>query len=71
MICADADLGKLDAELSAVYTSRANQAPDEAKKVMRGSQHDWLKARRNTCTDVACLKKAYAERIEQISLIRF
>ena len=71
MICADAELAKLDVELSNIYASRSSQAPDEAKKVMRGSQLDWLKARRNACPDVGCLQKAYAERIEQISAIRF
>lgn len=71
MICAEEDLAKLDVELSKVYSSRFNQAPDEAKKSMRGSQLEWLKTRRNICMDVACLKKEYNARIEEISITKF
>lgn len=72
MTCTDADLAKLDVELSKIYSSRYNQAPDEAKKALRESQLDWLKAHRNICTDdVACLKKAYNDRIEAIAIIKF
>lgn len=61
LICANADLSKLDEDLASAYGSALAQAdkPDTLKQ----AQKTWLKLR-NTCADPTCVKRAYESRIE-------
>lgn len=59
MICADAELSRLDEEIA---KSCQDALPDSsAADTMQQGQRDWLQ-QRNQCEDTACLKKAYEER---------
>jgi uncharacterized protein YecT (DUF1311 family) len=59
MICANAELSKLDEEMAGVYkTTLAGSTTGTIKNI----QKEWLKAR-NQCKDVACLKSSYGQQI--------
>lgn len=60
LVCADAELSKLDEKLSAAYKT-ALQDQSQAEMI-RQEQKSWLK-RRNACVDIACLKSSYRIRI--------
>jgi uncharacterized protein len=63
MICADSGISKLDEQLDAAYTQVRKTSGDErAEKAM---QLAWLKGR-NTCTDLACIQRAYASRVAEL-----
>ena len=66
MICADAELSKLDEELNNKYVDvlSKNTSPDTIK----AKQKEWLKER-NRCGNVACVKSAYISRIEGVNSI--
>jgi uncharacterized protein len=67
MICADAELSRLDSELGTLYGDlRRNAGSNEA--TLKRDQRIWLKER-NACTDSACLAKAYRERIGQLKTL--
>ena len=59
MICADAELSKLDEELNAAYSNVLKE--DGSATSMRITQKRWLK-KRNTCLDAACLITSYKQR---------
>jgi len=63
LICADADLSKLDEDLAAAYTAAliAHGKPT----AIRQAQKQWLKER-NDCTSENCVKTAYATRIASL-----
>ncbi len=64
MICADAELSRLDSELGALYTHARGTAGSDGAALKR-DQRAWLKER-NACTDSACLARAYRGRIVQL-----
>lgn len=64
IICADAELTKLDEELAVVYKS-ALQDKKQADSI-RLAQKQWLKVR-NGCADAACIKHAYESRLHGLS----
>lgn len=66
MICADAELSRLDRELGRVYASARNAAPDQAA-FRRQQNREWVR-RESTCRDRDCLLRWYAER--RIQLMR-
>ena len=65
LICADGELGKLDATLTKLYakTLISSGDPDAIASVER----DWLKTERNKCGTTDCLKLAYHARIKQLA----
>jgi uncharacterized protein YecT (DUF1311 family) len=65
LICKDEDLAKLDVKLASAYTESLKSSDD--KPALKSAQLDWMKSRRNKCTNAQCLADAYAERIAQIS----
>jgi uncharacterized protein YecT (DUF1311 family) len=66
MICADADLSKLDDVMARAYISAKVKAGDE----LRAQQRQWLKDRDLNCVmDTVCLGDSYRERIQQLTLI--
>jgi hypothetical protein len=64
MICADAELSKIDEELSSAYNEALKKAADPA--ALKREQQVWLKER-NACTDAACVKQAYEARLQGLS----
>lgn len=66
MICADPELSKLDEELAKTYQ---NAMKDEGQaEVIKSTQKLWLKER-NHCEDAACVKQAYASRLQNLEAL--
>jgi uncharacterized protein YecT (DUF1311 family) len=61
LICNDGELSKLDEELVFNYAQTMEQG--EYKSYLKNSQRFWIKNIRDVCTDTACLKMMYKERI--------
>lgn len=60
LICADAELSRLDAKLGEAY-ARARRSTDDAA-TLQAAQRAWL-AQRNRCDDSDCLAERYRQRI--------
>lgn len=60
MICADAELSKLDSQMSKLYKPKG-----ESADFQRAIQRRWLK-QRNQCADADCLRTAYAARLREL-----
>ena len=63
MICADADLSKLDDKITNVY--RRISSIRQESDVLRQAQNTWLQ-KRNRCADVACVRRAYWVRLQEL-----
>jgi uncharacterized protein len=63
MICADAELSRLDEEIAKLYSEVFKKSPDET--MLKKRQREWLKAR-NLCGDVPCLHRYYQGRIAEL-----
>lgn len=63
MICADAELSRLDDELAVVYATalRVNGNAD-----VRQRQKQWM-TQRNSCTEATCVKDAYLKQMTELS----
>jgi uncharacterized protein len=59
-ICSDKQLSGLDDQLAGLYKAARATAANSA--TLEAEQQAWLSAR-DQCTNAACLKKAYADRI--------
>jgi uncharacterized protein len=66
IICSNAELSKLDEQLSVAYVQ--GNAASISKAELKSSQRRWLIEKRNICTDASCVKKAYEERLNEIEL---
>jgi uncharacterized protein len=65
LICADGELGELDAALAKVYgKARISSGDSDAVDAV---ERDWLKTVRDKCSSVDCLKSAYHARIKQLA----
>jgi hypothetical protein len=64
MICADAELSRLDLELGRLYELALKQAPKP--EILLEQQRTWLKER-DQCADVAGLRLSYQDRIDQLT----
>ena len=64
LICGDAELSKLDEELSAAYKT-ALQDEKRADSIKQ-AQKQWMKDR-NGCSDAACVKGAYEARLVKLN----
>ena len=64
LICADAELSKLDEELNAVY--KAALQDGKQADTTKQAQKQWMKER-NGCVDAACVRRAYEARLKAIS----
>ena len=64
LICGDAELSKLDEELSAAYKA-AVQDKTKAKEVKQ-AQKQWMKER-NSCADAGCVKGAYEAQLSSLA----
>jgi uncharacterized protein len=66
LICADAELSKLDEELNAAYKAVVQ---DKTKAdVVKRVQRQWMKER-NGCADAACVKGAYEARLQSLASV--
>lgn len=65
LICADAEISKLDEELNAAY----NAALQDRKQTesSRQAQKQWMKER-NRCSDAVCVKRAYEGRLKALGM---
>ena len=58
LVCRDAILGELDAEMTAAYRAAYGDG------ALSAEQRDWLTGRRDACgTDIFCIERAYGDRI--------
>lgn len=65
MICADAGLSELDEYLARYYAAGRAEL-EGAASCLQVDQAQWLKATRNACTNGACLKTAYLNRLGEL-----
>ena len=63
MICADAELSKLDEDMAQAYSAALKETDNAG---VRQNQKQWA-MQRNSCTEVACVKDAYVKRIAELS----
>ena len=61
LVCADAELSKLDERVAEAYKKALTADPG-----WKTRQHKWLSNVRNRCTDAACLKQTYAGRLSYL-----
>jgi len=65
LICADAELSKLDDELNAAYKTALQD--EKQPEAIRQAQKQWMKER-NVCVDAACVKGAYETRLKALGI---
>lgn len=66
LICSDAELSALDAQMMALYQRLAEiQSDDSLKK----EQRKWIKEDRDTCPDARCMALFYRSRINKLEII--
>ena len=64
MICADAELARLDKHLTFVHKQLLASSPNA--DAVRAAQQRWLSDVRNRCADVPCLTAAYSRRLREM-----
>ncbi|MES2825573.1 MAG: lysozyme inhibitor LprI family protein [Pseudomonadota bacterium] len=65
LICSNAKVSALDEQLATLYKTASDTATD--KDTFKSQQRDWLKKKRNVCTDAECLTQAYQVRINELT----
>ncbi len=63
-ICGDAKLSKLDEKLAKAYKKAKNNTDKDA---LKKEQRQWIRTKRKSCKDVACLRKVYTERVDELN----
>ena len=67
MICAEAELSKLDEDLAGAYAiALENRSQSDTKEALKNDQKTWLKER-NTCGDTSCVKSSYVNRLAALA----
>ena len=66
LICNDFELSELDINLSDTYRSKKARLRGATLNVLKSQQYAWLK-KRNDCKTVNCIKRAYINRIREVS----
>jgi len=64
-ICNDAEISALDDLLMDTYKKALANTDDQSG--LKSEQRSWLKNKRNTCKNVACVKQAYVLRISELN----
>ena len=67
-ICSDKELSALDSKYFKAYQKAIEEADQPAE--VKSSAKQWLLKTRNTCTNSACLKKAYDLRIQELEAVK-
>lgn len=71
LICSHRELAVLDVELMQVYQQLYSDYPSKTEKdSLRKEQNEWRTSKRDACATTDCIAQAYAERIEDLHLIR-
>lgn len=70
LICSDPVTSKLDSDLGVAYDRALAKADAEQRKKLQIKEKRWLRNVRNTCTDQACVKLAYWDRLAQFGVFR-
>ncbi len=65
LICSNQELAEADLKLYAAYKIAKNSTDDKAAFINAGNK--WRKYERDICLDVDCLKKAYQNRLQQLT----
>lgn len=68
-ICADAEVSQLDEYMGRYYAAARAGLPPGAASCLRADQGAWL-ARRDRCTEAACLKDAYLDRLAELDALQ-
>jgi uncharacterized protein len=68
-ICANAEVSALDEHLARYYAA-ARSTLGRASDCMRTDQMQWLRTVRDACTDAACLKNAYLNRLGELDALQ-
>ena len=68
IICSDIELSEYDNELASLFNNIYNSSTN--KRVVKHVQQEWIKAERDRCSDVQCLKTAYRKQIIQIKSLK-
>lgn len=63
MVCADAELSRLDEALGNIYAEARAQSADADAETIKSEHRAWLRDNRAACPDSACLKSVYESRI--------
>ncbi len=66
MICNNAGLSDMDAQLGEAYKTAKERLSDSESKQLSSEQRDWLQNVRNRCSDGDCLLKAYETRLNAV-----
>jgi uncharacterized protein len=69
MICADRAIGELDVHQGRYY-SAARAAVSSAASCLQSDQAQWLRSVRDVCTNAACLKSAYLNRLAELDALQ-
>jgi len=64
-ICGNPELSTLDEHLGRYY-SAARSALKSADSCLVNDQRNWLRARRDACSDAGCLRQAYLRRLAEL-----
>lgn len=65
LICGDRELSKMDVEMVALYGKKRESTADHMQ--LKDEQLEWMKYKRNACSDKPCMVAAYKERIAVLS----
>lgn len=69
MICGDRSVADLDEYLGRYY-SAARSGNARAASCIQADQTEWLKSKRDACTDASCLKSAYLNRLAELDSLQ-
>lgn len=64
MVCADAGLARLDAQMNALYRKALADAADPGG--LKATHQDWIELERDRCGNVTCLRAAYQSQIAEL-----
>jgi uncharacterized protein len=68
LVCSDAALGDEDVRMNYLHHAVRDKLADaRSREQLRHDQLRWLSRVRNRCTDLPCLRQAYAARIETLA----
>ncbi len=66
LICEDRGLNDMDVKMATTFELLAGLMPMGNRDILRDDQAAWLKKRQACGADAACLKQAYAVRMEEL-----
>ncbi|HRZ07775.1 MAG TPA: caspase family protein [Candidatus Contendobacter sp.] len=66
MVCASAELSRLDRQMAETYRATASGLAAESRAALRKAQDYWLRQIRDRCQSEACLASEYRNRIREL-----